>query len=219
MFKKLIDNFLTKSYHKDILELMTSSDFDWYYNNNIASGSLVSSTNLNEYGFAHTFWHKMTGQRNTPHSHFIKPLLYQIMDVANRDFILRARADMVTWSKEDYIHQSHVDFEVSNIAAVFYVNETDGDTVFYNIKPEDVPKNKDYKNLKEYDRVSPKANRLVLFDGNLLHAGCSPTNHKTKILINSNFIKSENAEEYQKYMEERMNNYGQKTIQHWMHNV
>ena len=51
------------------------------------------------------------------------------------------------------------------------------------------------KDLKEYDRVSPKANRLVLFDGDLLHTGCSPTKHKRRILINSNYIKKEYKEE------------------------
>ena len=210
VFIKVIDNFLTKSYHKNILELLISDNFDWYYSDNISYtkeeftsmfGTNKSySTNFNEYGFTHWFWHKMTGPRDTQYSHFIKPALYQILDVANCDFILRARADMVTWSgKEDFIHPAHTDLNVPNIASVFYVNESDGDTIFYNVKFDDVPKDKDLKDLKEYDRVSPKANRLVIFDGDLLHTGCSPSKHKNRILINSNFIKSENVEEYQKY--------------------
>ena len=118
--------------------------------------------------------------------------MYQILDVTDCDFIIRARADMVTWSKEDYTHPAHTDFPFPNTASVFYVNETDGDTIFYNVKPDDVPKDKE---LKEYDRVSPKANRLVIFDGDLLHTGCSPTKHKNRILINSNYIKKEHKEE------------------------
>ena len=118
------------------------------------------------------------------------------MDVANCDFVLRARADMVTWSRENFIHQPHIDFAVSNIATVFYINDSDGDTILYNIKPDDVPKDKE---LKEYDRISPKANRLVMFDGDLLHTGCSPTKHRNRILINSNYIKSKNVEEFKKF--------------------
>ena len=34
-------------------------------------------------------------------------------------------------------------------------------------------------------------NRLVLFDGDLLHTGSSPTKHKNRILINSNYAKKE----------------------------
>jgi hypothetical protein len=48
--------------------------------------------------------------------------------------------------------------------------------------------------MKEMERVSPKANRLVLFDGSFLHTGCSPTKHKNRILINSNYMKKEDVE-------------------------
>ena len=199
MFIKVIDNFLTKSYHRDLLEILISSNFDWYYSDNVSytKEEFISdfgsergySTHFSEYGFTHTFWDDKDGPRDTQCSHFIKPALYQIMDVANCDFVLRARADMVTWSREDFIHYPHIDSNVPNIASVFYVNESDGDTIFYNVKLDDIPK--DLKDLKECDRVSPKANRLVIFDGDLLHTGCSPTKHKNRILINSNYIKKE----------------------------
>jgi hypothetical protein len=148
---------------------------------------------FNEYGFHHNFWWPNQDPQNR-FSDFIQPLLYQILDVTNCDAFVRARADMVTWSKEDFIHPAHTDFTFPNTASIFYVNESDGDTIFYNVKPTDVA---NYKDLKEYDRVSPKANRLVLFDGDLLHTGCSPTKHKNRILINSNYIKKE-------YLEERL---------------
>ena len=185
---KIIDNFLTNKYHEEILELLSGSQFEWYYEYNI-SGYKRSplDTHLNEYGFSHIFWNGQFGENNSQYSLFIKPMLYQIMDAANCDYILRARADMVTWTgKEDFIHHAHSDYDVPNIASVFYVNETDGDTIFYNVKPGDVPKDKE---LKEYDRVSPKPNRLVIFDGELLHTGSSPTKHKNRILINSNYGK------------------------------
>ena len=129
---KIIDNFLTKSYHDNILTLMSSSQFDWVYMVNITEAR-DAGKDYNEYGFYHMFWHEVKGQvdRFTP---FIEPLLYQIMDVANCDLIWRARADMVTWTgKEDYIHPAHTDFPFPNTASVFYVNETDGDTIFYNV--------------------------------------------------------------------------------------
>ena len=47
--------------------------------------------------------------------------------------------------------------------------------------------------LKECERISPKANRLALFDGDLLHTGSSPRKHKNKILINSNYSKEDNG--------------------------
>ena len=186
---KIIDNFLGKSYYENILDLMVGPTFEWWYRSNSSSfQDRPDSTNFSEYGFSHTFWDEEKGATGRFAS-YIQPLLFQILDATDCDFLLRARADMVTWSKEEFIHLAHRDFAVPNTASVFYVNESDGDTIFYNIKPEDVPKDTNYKDLKEYDRVSPKANRLVLFDGDLLHTGCSPTKHKRRILINSNYIK------------------------------
>ena len=196
---KIIDNFLSKTYYNSISEQLTGPSCEWWYNNNISN--TPSSTDFNEYGFSHTFWHEKTGQTNAPLTHFIQPLLFQILDVTDCDFLFRARADMVTWSKEDFIHPAHIDFPIPNTASVFYINETDGDTIFYNVEPKDVPKDKDYKDLKEYDRVSPSPNRLVLFDGDFLHTGCSPIKHKNRILINSNYIKK-------KYVESRTDGNG-----------
>ena len=188
---KIIDNFLTKSYYEKILELVTGSNFEWWYINNITdvSKKMIDSEPLhfNDYGFEHNFIHRKEGPVSRFAS-FIEPLLFQILDVTDCDDILRARADMITWSKEDFIHPPHIDFHFPNTASVFYVNESDGDTIFYNIKLEGVPKDKD---LKEYDRVSPKPNRLVIFEGDLLHTGCSPTKHKNRIIINSNYAKKE----------------------------
>ena len=196
----IIDNFLTKSYYEKILELVTGSNFEWWYINNITdvSKKMIDSEPLhfNDYGFEHTFLHEKEGPVSRFAS-FIEPMLYQILDITNCDLIWRARADMVTWSKEDFIHPAHDDFPFPNTAAVFYINETDGDTIFYNVKPAAVVKDKE---LKEYDRVSPKANRLVIFDGNLLHTGCSPTKHKIRILINSNYIKKEHKEIAESYL-------------------
>ena len=110
------------------------------------------------------------------------------MDTVECDFILRARADMVTWSKDGYIHPAHSDFSDPNISSVFYVNETDGDTILYNIKPDDAPKD---KVLKEYKRVSPKPNRLLIHSGHFLHSRCSPRKHKNRILINGFYLKRE----------------------------
>ena len=195
---KIIDNFLSKTYFKNISGQINNSKFEWNYMDCVTLS--VSSTQFNEYGFSHNFldtngitgpWDPAT--REIRFSPFIEPLLFQILDVTDCDDILRARADMVTWSgKEDFIHPPHIDFHFPNTAAIFYVNESDGDTIFYNVKPEDVP---NYKDLKEYDRVSPKANRLVIFEGDLLHTGCSPTKHKNRILINSNYAKKESKDE------------------------
>ena len=178
---KVLDNFLTKSYHKELLDLMSSDNFSWYYKKNI---SHEKTSRLGDYGFSHFFWDE-NGMRDTSTSMLWKPGLYQIMDVVNTDFILRSRGDMTMYSHKEFIHDPHVDFTFKNISAVYYINDSDGDTIFYNQRQsggQPMP-----NKLEVRDRVSPKSNRLVFFEGNVIHTGMSPNKHKNRIIINSNF--------------------------------
>ena len=195
MMIKVIDNFLTKSYHKELLGIMSSADFAWYYNPNISykSGDNPEGikANLNEFGFSHTFWDH-NGMRNSGTSLLWKAGLYQIMDAVNSDVILRSRGDMTMYTPEEKIHDAHVDYFFKNYSTVFYVNDSDCDTIFYNQRHPG-ENNPMPDNLKIVDRVSPKANRIVIFEGDIIHTGCSPNKHKNRIIINSNFGESDNG--------------------------
>jgi len=190
---KVVDNFLTKSYHKELLDLLSSPDFPWFYNNNISKTNLDGGSPY-EIGFSHIFFDSFKGgQRDTWYAHFVKPMLYQIMDSVGADYILRGRADMTMATPDNYEHSPHVDYSFKNISTVFYVNDSDGDTIFFDKeKPNNVASNEedfDRSKLNIVNRVSPKANRLIIFDGHIAHTGCSPKNYKNRILINSNYEK------------------------------
>ena len=187
---KVFDDFLTKSYHKQILDMMSSDDFPWFYYDNIdgvLTDSVEESNKLNDYGFSHTFWEKEAGQRNSTQSWFLKSALLQIMDVAGCNTIIRSRGDMTTHIGKNFIHHPHIDYDFPHVASIYYVNDSDGDTVFYNQRSNNV-NDINNLNLQEYKRVTPKANRLVIFGGDIVHTGSSPIYNKNRILINSNFL-------------------------------
>lgn len=70
----------------------------------------------------------------------------------------------------------HVDGYESHLVLLYYVNDTDGNTIIFD----------DKRQIKE--RIVPKRGRCLLFSGNQLHAGQPPTSHKTRIVINYNFL-------------------------------
>jgi len=181
---KIFDNFLSKSYHQELMSLMNGSDFDWYFNSNI-SYTNQDRNKLQEFGFTHTFWDS-NGIRNTNVALFWKPGLLQIMDAINSSIIIRSRADMTTNVPKSFFHDPHVDYCFPHLSVVYYVNDSDGDTILYDKKHND-EKASIPTNLKIKKRVSPKANRFVAFEGNIVHTGCSPVKHKNRIIINSNF--------------------------------
>ena len=70
-------------------------------------------------------------------------------------------------------HQSiHVDEYKDHKSFLYYVNDSDGDTLFFD------------NNLNEIDKVSPKKGMGVLFNSNTKHAGQNPINSKVRAVIN-----------------------------------
>ena len=190
---KVIDNFLTKSYHQELLELMNSWDFPWYFNSNISyeSGKAPGNTQqrLYETGFSHVFWDYRTGGlRESQFAWLWKAGLHQIKDAVNQETIVRSRGDMTMFVHKPFEHDPHIDFPFTNISTILYINDSSGDTIFYKQKVNEYKEIANVKKLDEKERVTPKANRLVVFEGDYVHTGSSPHEHKNRIIINSNFI-------------------------------
>ena len=128
------------------------------------------------HGFSHIFYdYSNGGFRDTMYTNLIRPMLYQIMDTVKANSLLRARADMTMSTPNNYEHSVHTDYDFKNISTIYYLNKSDGDTIFFD------------KKIKPFKKISPKPNRLVFFNGDISHTGCSPKNFKNRILINSNY--------------------------------
>ena len=72
---------------------------------------------------------------------------------------------------------------------LFYVTDTDGDTYFFEDGDDNDPLGYSYNSEMEYkiiDRVTPKKNMMVVFDGLTTHASSYPTKGQ-RITINYNF--------------------------------
>lgn len=65
------------------------------------------------------------------------------------------------------------------VTAIYYVDDCSGDTVFFCLD--------ENGELTELQRVAPKKNRLVYFDGSILHAGSPPISGK-RVVLNMDFL-------------------------------
>ena len=101
--------------------------------------------------------------------------------------ILRAKLNWLPRSAdaspEDY-HTPHVDSEEEHKVFLYYLNSSDGDTFFFN---ETYPL-EEGSELTLNQRVSPKAGRGVVFDGNIYHASSSPIDSNHRCILNIDFI-------------------------------
>lgn len=105
------------------------------------------------------------------------------------NFLVRKR------QKSDYIHVNQKD---PHLVMLYYVNDSDGDTIFYNKTFNDLEKiivypEEDSGELKESFRVSPKKGRIVFFDGSIYHAPSTPSKGFRCIITLDLFGKFQNS--------------------------
>jgi hypothetical protein len=83
-------------------------------------------------------------------------------------------------SKHDGIHLNRGE---PHLVMLYYVNDSDGDTILYDKTVEDIPYDvsfyslypEEYCKLKVKHRISPKKGRILFFDGRVYHASSTPT--------------------------------------------
>lgn len=179
----VIDNFLTKSYHKIIFETLSGPNMAWYFQDNISDADNKSVATGN-FGFNH--WILNGGGQSPQLELLLTPFFCQVQDHIGEVEVFRARVDMTVFNPNKHKHTSHVDCLGPHITAIYYVNDSDGETVIYDKKSTGETFNHDKMNVKK--TIQPKANRLVIFDGCLYHTGHSPSKYSNRILINSNYV-------------------------------
>ena len=103
------------------------------------------------------------------------PVLLQSLDMPLQK-LLRIRAVMnIKNQTGEYI--PHTDLDAPHFTMLYYVNDSDGPTKFY-----------DHKDGEVIKMVDPKKGRAVLFTGDTYHASSSPRHHSNRIVLNYNFL-------------------------------
>lgn len=149
----VIDNVVNDQYADRIeQDFLYNESTYFYFTNRIAPG---------KYGFGVTFDH-----RN------YEPLLLEAADKTGNGYtvkdVIETRAFITLPSPNDNGKPGppHIDSSDPHIVCLYYVNDVDGDTVFYDTSD---------KEAKVIGTVSPKKNRAVIFPGNTYHANYWPT--------------------------------------------
>jgi hypothetical protein len=160
---KVIDNFLDKDIFKNLQSVMLGNNFEWFYNDYVASSQ--NNNNLNDFQFTHTFF-----RDNNKSSTFY--LIEPILDKIKPNALIRSKANLTTNTKEIFEHGYHIDTKFECNTAVFYINNNNGYTVFKDIN----------------EKIESIENRLVIFNSSLEHSGSSCTDVKRRCVINFNFF-------------------------------
>jgi len=182
----VIDNVIGQEYQNivehDVVNL------PWFYNRDIALDYASEQENPT-IGFAHMLFNN--GRSMSEKFQFLFPILLQGCSQSNRQFtnLLRAGAFMhVPNQPHNKYDGVHVNLDNPHWVGLYYVNDSDGDTVFFNETTMNYGSmDRVERTYTELTRVSPKKGRMVLFDGARYHSSTSPTS-KIRCILTFDFI-------------------------------
>lgn len=153
------------------------SSFPWFYYPSIVKD--VDDT----FGFTHSLYRD--GVKNSDFYDEFIPLIESFEQTTNTSIkeILRARVRMtLPTASNSFANSPHTDFDIPHKVFVYYINDSDGDTILY-----DKFRGEDISDMKEIARFIPRMGEAVMFDGLRFHSGAVPSKGR-RIILNIDYI-------------------------------
>lgn len=185
---QIINNFIKPRLQDEIEGMLLGNNFPYFYINELstplneadeANGGIRLDANTVE---APQFFHMFVsdGVVNSQAYSELMPITNKLLDITEEDcFIYRCKANMnlIDTRFEGKYHTPHIDngFD-EQITAIYYVNNSDGDTFFFD----------DKGNITK--RITPKKGTLVTWKGKVFHAKASPVKSLSRVVININLL-------------------------------
>lgn len=91
----------------------------------------------------------------------------------------------ITWNAETDLVSPHIDGEYPHWVFLYYINDSDGDTIFYD---RTWSPDLEWGEMHPEFAVSPKAGRGVLFNGWKFHSPSAPSAGNTRLVLNVTFV-------------------------------
>ena len=191
---KVIDNFIPKVFQDQVEEQLSVIDFAWSYSPHTsppgALGTFEDPNCSDTPQFVHRFL--ADGEPVSNYYPMVYPFLY-FMSMHGYESLKfwRCKSNMTLPISvpEGTYTRPHTDLDDENIkgiSVVYYANDSDGDTIFFE------ESSKGFNGtLTEVQRVSPKKGTAVIFDSEIIHAGQVPKNSKNRLVVNSIFLTQE----------------------------
>jgi hypothetical protein len=186
------DDVVEPSVADEIERGFASNKFPWYYYANVNYGAPppVGRPRVfqddprfaDSFGFSSLIF--PSNQPNPPWFEHPKLILERFLNRHNiiPTQLLRIKANLLVRTANPRPFTPHVDLPKPHYALIYYVNDSDGDTL---ILDKTYP---DWENAAVVHAVTPKKGRAILFDGRHYHCGTSPANHDARIVLNYDFV-------------------------------
>lgn len=170
----ILDDVIPEAYADAVENFIFKLNFPWWYQSDSAFGpnsSDIFFPSLNHCLVRH-------GETVNPSFEFLLPMLYYVSDRINLNFnaVISAKSCLqlpLIMTSEDRSNNPHVDVELDHTVILYYVNDSDGETIIYDkIYEKNVDFKKDQLSIRQ--RITPKKGRFLIFNGKYLHNSTTP---------------------------------------------
>lgn len=189
-----IKNIVDKPIQDAIESFIQTTNFPWFYGDVITEYALgkedeqfVLKQGSNPYHFTHNV--VVDSKNNSEFFGLVQPLIEAAASHLQKDIqVIRARFNFVPQSTDPSHHYPHVDIGtykdsgVNIVSMIYYVNDSDGDTYFFD---DTGPTDRTSLNIKQ--QVSPCKGTAIIFNSNIFHSGSSPVNTDKRMVFNAVF--------------------------------
>ena len=180
----VFDDIIEKDYQNKIKNILigegryNDDDFPWYYIDDVtASGDYE---NQKRGAFVHDYVDYEYGIESDFHYLFLdlikascsKLKIKEVDALQGRSFL-----QLPTNIKREDVDSPHIDSQFQHFVMLYYVCDSDGDTIIYNEKMISE------KGFTIQKKVTPKQGRVVLFNGSFYHTAQQP-NHGIRCVVN-----------------------------------
>jgi hypothetical protein len=181
---RIFDDILSQSDIDMIYVLIAhDSSFPWYMQSNTVHYAGSPKIDISKYTNPSFFGHSFI--RNNEIISERVDIVYVLLEKffektgLEKTNILRAQINIAVSGESTTPTAPHVDTNVDHYVLLYYINDSDGDTIIY----------EDDSATNVIQRISPKMGRFVLFDGAYYHSGTFPQKNRYRYVFNINLEK------------------------------
>lgn len=186
----IIDDFLPIDVFKKIQKEVMHPEFPWFYIEHVSIAPEENDINdplaVETDGYFHIVYDKPLNAMSYTHELF-QPFYKKLEDLGyNGNQLVRSRLS-VKHPRSGFTEQNynlpHVDYHTPHDTIIFYLNDSDGDTHIFDQNYTVMGCTEGFT-IKQ--KVTPKANRLLLIDGMQYHTASNPFKTQRRIVLNLN---------------------------------
>jgi hypothetical protein len=191
---QIINDFVKPRIQDELEALLTGGNFPYFFSSEscvptgykedenedsrLTGALLVDENTIEAPQFMHMF--VSDGAINSGSYNNVAPILNKVVDLIDGDYYVakcKVNMNLADVRFEGKYHTPHIDngFE-DQITAIYYVNDSDGDTFFFD------------DSNKIIKRITPKKGTLVMWKGKIFHAKSSPIKTTSRVVININLL-------------------------------